>query len=165
LRGKTSTLWARTGAHIWGRTGARIVQWLRGHCSGYVRNLDDDFVEAFLERFSPTAAKIGAQFRVKRALYRRKHGPFFLVGEDANAIYDYVAIALARSSSSGYSAPTDTTHQFSIVNKFAKMHHASRIIRRPNEGLHHPSPKNAGHASCIMRQNQACIIHHQNPLM
>ena len=76
-------------------TGAQIVSLLCGHCTGYVRNLGDDFVEAFLKRFSPTAAKIGAQFRVKRALYRRKHGPFFLVGEDANAIYDYVAIALA----------------------------------------------------------------------
>jgi hypothetical protein len=84
------------GAYL-GWTGAQIVQCLRGHCTGYVRNLGDDFVEAFLERFSPTAAKIGAQFRVKRALYRRKHGPFFLVGEDANAIYDYVAIALAMS--------------------------------------------------------------------
>ena len=95
LRGKTGTLWARTGAPTWGWTGAQIVQWLRGHCTGYVRNLGDDFVEAFLERFSPTATKIGAQFRVKRAPYRRKHGPFFLVSEDANSIYDYVAIELA----------------------------------------------------------------------
>ena len=94
-RGKTGALWARAGAPTCGWTGAQIVQWLCGHCLGYVRNLGDDFVEAFLERFSPTATKIGAQFRVKRAPYRRKHGPFFLVSEDANSIYDYVAIELA----------------------------------------------------------------------
>jgi hypothetical protein len=45
-----------------------------------------------------TTAKIVAQFRVKRALYRRKHGPSLPIGEDANAIYDYVAIASATSA-------------------------------------------------------------------
>jgi hypothetical protein len=72
-------------------------QWLYGHCTSYVRNLGDDFVEAFLERYSPIATKIEAQFRVQRAHYRRKHGPNFLVGEGANAVYDYVAIAPATT--------------------------------------------------------------------
>jgi len=98
LEGETGTLWARAGAPTCGWTGAQIVQWLCGHYTGYVWNLGDDFFEAFLERFSPTAAKIGAQFRGKRALYGRKHGPSLLVDEDANAIYDYVTIQPAIAS-------------------------------------------------------------------
>ena len=48
--------------------------------------------------------------------------------------------------------------QFTIVNKFAKMHHASRIMRPPNEGIihhrkteamHHPSCAKIRHASSI----------------
>ena len=80
------------GTYLWmdGCANCSVTMWpLRRLCPELWRRFCRSVSRAFLTNCSQNGGPVSG----KRALYRRKHGPSLLVGEDANAIYEYVAIA------------------------------------------------------------------------